>query len=375
MRTTGQRSLTQQRLVAELKKRGHQDVTIRRLTDWRQKDLLPPFDSIGTGRGRGSGRKPSSWDDPQQIIDRAEWVLKLLEMFRTSEEVYLPLAMLGYSVPLYRVHRALREPLTASVNTIQAEVQAEAETHGDCNVEDAIGEAAYHYSQIELDSVKQLAPSQDILEAIMNIFLNPAYDLKDTPFTDAVSALEDWNQDLLATKFKRLSDFQKEGEVKASGRTVDNFLASAPFFQRYLSLHQLKRAVDEATENDLEAMLGDVRLLREIALIFGRMVSILSRDLPKAFKTSKAEIIPVLFGGGRLVMWADLSLRRNGFADLLDESLPKLLEELRNEFDSKLEQECAAASPMFGLTVAALAADIKDNLKNISNAGTNLSPP
>ncbi len=250
-----------------------------------------------------------------------------------------------------------------------------AEIYGDCNIEDAIEEGAAHYSsQMKQNSLNLPVLSQDILEAVLNIFFNPTNNLKDAPFEDAVTALEDWNKEMLSTKLKRLSDLRKDPEVgngNSSLDTVDNFLTHAPFFQRFLSLHQLKRAVDEATEDDLEAMLADVRLLREVTLIFDQMVSILSRELPSDLKTCKADVLPTLFSFGRLLMWADLSFRRNGFADRIDEALPKLVEKLRNEFDSKLEKECSAASPIFGRLMAAIAEDVKE----MSNIRTNASPP
>src|SRR5260370_9120138 len=118
-------------------------------------------------------------------------------------------------------------------------------------------------------------------------------------------------------------------------------------------------------------MLADVRLLREVTLIFDQMVSILSRELPSDLKICKGDVLPTLFSFGRLLMWADLSFRRNGFADRIDEALPKLVEKLRNEFDSKLEKECSAASPIFGRLMAAIAEDVKE----MSNIRTNASPP
>jgi hypothetical protein len=48
-------SLTQDELLAELHRRGYDDVTERQIADWRRKELLPPFDVIGGGGVAAAG--------------------------------------------------------------------------------------------------------------------------------------------------------------------------------------------------------------------------------------------------------------------------------------------------------------------------------
>ncbi|MDT7779447.1 MAG: hypothetical protein QOC99_1959 [Acidobacteriota bacterium] len=48
-------SLTQDELLAELHRRGYDDVTERQIADWRRKELLPPFDVIGGGAAAAGG--------------------------------------------------------------------------------------------------------------------------------------------------------------------------------------------------------------------------------------------------------------------------------------------------------------------------------
>ena len=363
MRAELPKTLTQSGLVAELKKRGHTGVTTRRLTDWRQKDLLPPFDSIGAGKGQGRGRKSSTWSEPERVIDHAVWVLKLLEMYRSSEEIYVPLVTLGYPVPNYRVYRALSDPLNNSVNSIDSE------NHAECSIEDVIGDAAYAYSnELEQEGEQLLSPPRDILEAAMNLFLNPGYELNDAPFEDAVVLLENWNKQQHAKKIEQLSKLMGESEIRNAGSTpdtIDNFLTYAPFIQECLTLHRLKQAVDEATEDDLDAMLLDVGILRELLLLIVRMITILAQEVPDYLKANESEMLPALFSVGQFVMCADLSLRRNGYADIINQSLPKALEHLRSEFDAKLEHELSAASPVFGRAMTAAATVFESDLEQL----------
>jgi hypothetical protein len=132
-------------------------------------------------------------------------------------------------------------------------------------------------------------------------------------------------------------------------------------------LHRLKQAADEATEEDLEAMLRDVGILRDVVLLIGRMITILAREVPDYLKANKAEMLPALFSVGRFVMWADLSLRRNGYADAINASPPKVLEQLRSEFDTKLEQELSAASPQFGRAMTTAATIFENDLAQLEN--------
>jgi G:T/U-mismatch repair DNA glycosylase len=74
------------------------------------------------------------------------------------------------------------------------------------------------------------------------------------------------------------------------------------------------------------------------------MISIVTSDLAPEFDATLAHFLPAIFVVGRLVILADLSLRRNGLADVIDRCLPELLGKLRQEVNQKLEHELAASS-------------------------------
>jgi hypothetical protein len=53
-------SLSKEELVEALHERGYINVNIGQVTDWRHRDLLPPFDLQGVWRGRCQGRDQSA---------------------------------------------------------------------------------------------------------------------------------------------------------------------------------------------------------------------------------------------------------------------------------------------------------------------------
>lgn len=343
MQDRNKEPLTQEGLVAELHERGYHDVTVRRVADWRRKDLLPPFDARGGGRGQRRGRECSSWADGALVIDQAQWICELLQLDRSFEGLYLPLWMLGYPVPLARVRRALSEPLDAVVGSMEAEAGSSGE------LEDIIGDAAYsHAKEFESARVEVLQIPQDSLEAFLNVLLNQGYNLSDAAFEFGVEALQEYEN---ATRQRHAAALAADGADDAYLSRQDDgvmsFFAHAPFIKEYLSLHQLKRAINECTDDDLRAVERDLGVLHEIAHLLRSMLTILTRDMPEDFRRPAAELLPAIFFAGRILIWADLSLRNKGFAEVIEFYLPEALRKFREEFNEKLERELSEASKAF----------------------------
>jgi hypothetical protein len=135
-------SLTQKALVAEMHRLGHYDVTERQVADWRRNDLLRPFDALGKGRGQHRGRECSSWSNGEAVLNQALWVRELIQIYGSVEDVYLPLWVLGYLVPLERVREALGTPLDEMAHSIAEAIESKSRATGE--IEDLIEEAAYH---------------------------------------------------------------------------------------------------------------------------------------------------------------------------------------------------------------------------------------
>jgi len=73
--------LSRDQLVEALQGRGYVNVTFRPVTDWRSRDLLPPFDLDGARLGRAHGRARSQWSRGDLITEQSIWIIELLNLF------------------------------------------------------------------------------------------------------------------------------------------------------------------------------------------------------------------------------------------------------------------------------------------------------
>lgn len=182
-------AITQEELVVELCNLGCAEVSKRTLTDWRENDVLPPFDLIGAGRGKGRGRECSSWCNDRLVVNQALWVRKLLKTYGSFESCHLPLWMLGYPVPLSRVRETLSKPLREMTHAIQSEARLAG------SIEDIIDDAAFKYCKDmkRLKSDAMEAPKETV-EAFINILFNQDYDLNDAPFQQGIEGSLEWQR-------------------------------------------------------------------------------------------------------------------------------------------------------------------------------------
>jgi hypothetical protein len=345
-------ALTQDGLIVELHKQDYNEITKRRIIDWRENDLLPPFDLVGGGRGKGSGRKCNSWSDGQRVIRQALWVWKLLQIYRGFDNLYLPLWMLGCEIPIWRVREALSEPL----HKITGAIEADASMPGE--FEDIIDDAAYEYSLgMELTEPESLRIPKEALEALINIFFNPEYNLNDYPFERGAETLKEWEHKFHHRNASAEMNKGIDTIPSTQNESANNLFDHAAFFKEYLSVHQFKMAVDECANDDLLCVEHDLRIVREMAFSIHKMILILAQDLPAEFKEMpglevvSAKFMAVIFAVGRLIVLADLSLRRNGFAEVIDRHMPEVLFWFRQEVNERLEIQLAEVSPKFAIAM------------------------
>ena len=340
--------LTQDGLVAALHKLGYTDVTKRRLASWRENDLLPPFDLIGGGRGRHRGRKSNGWEHGDYVLNLAVWVYELLKFYKSFDDLYVPLWLLGYAVPLHRVRHALGWPLNAMARSIETDV----ESKGD--LEDLIGDAAFVFTKdIRSANMALLEVPQETLEALTNLFFNSEYDLNDLPFEEGIEALRGWEQ-----TFQQRCEAIFGDEAGTAGNCSikpDDGLkvafTHATFINKFFSLEQLKTAVNECTDEDLVAVWNDMHALREIVLLFRQVISLLLPHIPDEMDPTTMESLAAIFRFGRMCIWADLSLRRSGYGEIIDYCLPALLDQIREELNDDVLREWAAAGPEISAAV------------------------
>jgi hypothetical protein len=339
-------SLTQDELLAELHRRGYDDVTERQIAEWRRRELLPPFDVKGGGRGRSRGRARSLWSDGKLVFDQTLKVRELLQIYGNVESVRLPLFVLGYSVPLRHVRAVLGEPLNELAQGIAEAVENEARAGGE--IEDLIEEAASHnVEELRCAGAEVLLIPQHSLEAFLNVFVNEEYDLDDGAFELGAEELEAYESAMLERCSAALAA-EGLGDIALARQdsSLLSFFDRAPFIKKYLSVHQLKLAIDECTDEDLLAIQRDLSYLREMALLAHRIIMTLTSQMPKEYRLAMADILrPVLSIGGLLVL-ADLSLRRYGFGPAIDYFLPAALQEFREGITDEVERELVEASKL-----------------------------
>jgi len=70
-----------------------------------------------------------------------------------------------------------------------------------------------------------------------------------------------------------------------------SFFDRAPFIKQYFSLHQLKLAVDECTDDDLRAVQRDMRCLHRIVPLARKIITILTSEIPAEYKPARADIL------------------------------------------------------------------------------------
>lgn len=336
-------TLTQDDLVAELQRRGYNDVTVRQVANWRRKELLPAFDVIGHGRGQRRGRSRSSWSNGEAVLNQVLWVRELLQIYGSIESIRLPLWVLGYPIPFERVREALGGPLNQIVDDFTDAIENESRASGE--IEDIIEGATYNQvEEMRRAGAEMLLMPQHSLEALLNVFMNQGYDLTDGAFELGVEELKEYESAMR----QRHAALAAEGLSGAYLIRQDGGLGSlfdrAPFIKQYFSLHQLKLAVDECADGDLRAIQRDLYLLREMALLVRNIITIFTREIPAEYKPEEADILRPILSAGKLLILADLSLRRNGFAQVIDCYLPEVLREFQKWFTEEVERELVEVS-------------------------------
>lgn len=337
-------SLTQAELLAKLHRHGFNDVTERQVADWRRKELLPPFDVIGGGRGRGRGREQSSWSNGRSVFNQTLWVRELLQIYGSVERVRLPIWVLGYPVPLGHVREVLGGPLNEMAEGLAAAIENEARASGE--IEDLIGEAvSQNVEEMRRAGAEALLMPQHSLEALLNVFFNQGYDLTSGDFELWAEELKEYES---AMQQRCADALAAEGLGGVAPARQDSSLVGlfdrAQFIKQYFSLHQLKLAVDGCTDDDLRAVQRDLCCLRGMALLVRKIITIITSELPAKYMPARADVLrPILSVGGLLVL-ADLSLRRNGFAHAIDYLLPMALQQFRQGFTEEVERKLVEVS-------------------------------
>lgn len=248
----------------------------RRITDWIVRGFLPPRQSRGRGKARG---RVYYWEDVA-VIDQARTVFKLLTVKHRFKAISLPLLALGYPIPAPMLRTAIREWL----DSLGGELDPDA-VDGPEEMALWIGDIV----RTQFRKFRRLDHEQEIVAR--NLFLNPGYVLSSNELA------------LLETPSR-----------------VDepvNWIESA---RAHLSYPAMDRALDTCQDGDLLMAAHDWITLY---WLFKPRVLESMDDAPGAvdwnvwLTLASRVFLP-------LVLFADISIRREGYGGEIDRFVSKL---------------------------------------------------
>lgn len=284
--------MTKAELVRQLEGQGCY-VTERRVTDWVQKELLPP-----PKRGAGSGRAPVYlWDRPEDVIAQAEDVYHLLAWHGRASRLYLPLWLLGGEVPLSRVRFHLAE-------RFRHDIQAEGDEEG--NVEDTLSRIALCQFGNHRSRGNDAAPLlPEATELYLNVLFNPELDL----------SLWAESTDMWETLTRSSDPSGDKGVTEAD--TCHFVLQVAHFANEHLSVPHCRSLVDGASDHDLRTAQAVLRRARRLTL---ETLQCASNAQGPDFSEFVRKLAVHL---GPWVLCLELSTAREGVAGLVSRILDK----------------------------------------------------
>jgi len=333
--------LTQEQLIDDLRSLGYDDASETRVALWRKSELLPPFDGGGSGQGRGCGREKCFWTS-RKVLDQAVALSDLLKTYSRLEDLYLPLWQMGFDIPLYRVRPALMAPL------LKAAEDFSVKEDGTEAIEDLIDEQVAKIHPVIRRRIRFFDMPEESLAVVVNIIANPKYAFWDEPYEDGVTKLKEWE---LSFGQRCREHLGISTEVNRDLVTENNnIFKDALFINRYLSLPVLLAVTQDCANEELQTVQRDLQTGRQILLVFKRIVELLSPFLPESWRL-QPEKMKVVFNFGRIMVWVDLALRRNGFGPMIDQTLSQILNQLQNDFDEAAERQLQASGPEIGKTL------------------------
>lgn len=350
--------LTQSALVFRLHRLGYCDVTERRIIDWRNKGLLPQFDRRGVGLGKGRGRTESTWTNGRSIVERAVWVHRLLAIYRHSDNLHLPLWMLGYPVDSEQVRLALLEPLERIAETFQTEAVEKIEIkepfeRKDGILEDYIEDLAEGWVRKE-KFAELLGIPQEVVETAMNIFFNPDYDITDLGFEEGKGQLAIWKERVNNEMLPILSngfDENRDAPKPMRPEGIELVFEQPGFFQDRLSVAALRESVLDASDEDLETIQEDLQVIRTVVGPMGEMVATLMKHAKIDRLPTLHDVLPDLFRIANLIVLVDLSMRRHGWSPQLNHARSELIMNFQQDFSEVTEEYLTEVGPELGVAL------------------------
>jgi hypothetical protein len=243
-----------------------------------------------------------------------------LNLFGDYSHVYISLWLLGYPVHFGRVREALSQPLERTISSVQRECTAER------NMEDVLSEDAHKLaSKLQKEESPMLHIPADAIDLILNLFVNPDYDLTDAGAFEAFQEWQEQCQRLQATWTRSTSQ-------PSAADSIESLLTLASTVKQYLSVVEVKRCVDEATYDDLRVVGRDITMLRHMWLMFTKL---LARELPSDLRLPRDLVLRFVLGMGRMAIYFNLALRSYGQGGDIDSLMSYWLTMVESAFHEK----------------------------------------
>jgi hypothetical protein len=352
MRANDKRLISRKKLVNILHRLGFADVTERRIDRWREVNLLPSFDVKGRGFGKGRGRAPSGWSKRRETIEQAIWIYRLLAIYGRVDNLYLPLWMLGFRIPIKLVRNDLLEPLNNVIESFRSEAVALYENFGEEVFEPSLvgekleGILEDYINQLIADGetnevFKALRAPYETIEALLNLFLNVHFDLSNTIFEDGFNSISQWNErekEIEAMLSQGLPSKPVAVEPPNTARGIEMFFYHAPFFQDHFSLQAIRDSIMKADKSDFSEVQIDMKIIREIVFVIGKALVIETKKRNVFPLPTLNEVLPNLFTFGRMLILADFSLRLKGHGVQINFLRNILLQKIKEDFSRVVKE-------------------------------------
>lgn len=264
----------------------------RRLTDWRQKGLLPSLKV----KGQQHHGKIYYWDTPE-ITAQAVTVCKLFELYYRSEWVLLSTWFAGYDIPLYKIREIWIKSLEGEINHFKKRIGRNEEM-------------ADVLSRVDRQILRQKRKSNPILKSefyislFTNIFYNPNFDLDDLGDENDI-------EKLIFILFPTISI--NEGKVN----DLINVKVISNFFNDHFSLTARYDLIKHCSDKHLEQAHHNWRRAKPILRMINRIFS------PDPSRISKEELQIQHFIGNCFIMM-NLILRNLGYGSKFENALNEI---------------------------------------------------
>ncbi len=262
----------------------------RVLTDWRQKRYLPPLASRSQGR-RG---RIYYWTD-SKVIEQAVLVDQILGANLEGKQINFVLWCFGFDIPVPIVRKVLIDAVRRFESRVTGNRQS-----GD-EKEDYVFALVTKYQWAAKQHPELQLPPHDPeqMQAYLNLFTNPDYDLEASPFDDQCDVANNKDQELILT-------------VNGNNTLpLPGTMAAAEMIRQYASTNEVKRVLEEVPDKLFAKVHADIsRLLPLLAQMFKNIAEIAKLY---ALRFHAVEAL------GTIAAIAGLSARHHGKSDAVDE--------------------------------------------------------